>query len=239
VEVLLRLSVRDGDRAKIEQFARMVPAVILSGPPGVAVTGGRPQAQDVVAYWPALVPRDRVRARLVTRDGEQLLEWPTPLLPAIAAPSMPRFSAPAVRGSMKALTVPLHRLAHARSGDKGDMCNIGVIARAPEIYPWLRRTLTAQVVKRYFKGICRGRVERHEVPNLMALNFLLYESLGGGGTVSLRLDAQGKTLSHALLAMEVRAPKALLDAAARADEVDGAPPRKISKPASRSGRRAR
>ena len=72
-------------------------------------------------------------------------------------------------------------------------------------------------MKRYFKGICLGKVERHEVPNLWALNFLLHESLGGGGTVSLRLDAQGKTLSHALLAMEVRVPQALVDAAERAD----------------------
>src|SRR5204863_105593 len=90
--------------------------------------------------------------------------------------------------------------AHARIGDKGDTANIGVIARAPEIYPFLRRVLTAAAVKRRFKGICQGKVERHEVPNLCALNFLLHESLGGGGTVSLRLDAQGKTISHALLA---------------------------------------
>lgn len=227
-EVLLRLSVRDRDRDKIEQFAKMIPAVILSGPPGVAVTGGRPQAQDVVAYWPALVPRDRVKPRLVTREGEQTLEWPTPLLAQSPVPPLPRFSAPPVRGSAKVVTVPLSRLAHARSGDKGDMCNIGVIARASEIYPWLRRTLTAAVVKRHFKGICHGRVERHEVPNLAALNFLLHESLGGGGTVSLRLDAQGKTLSHALLAMEVRAPKALVDAAERADQADGQPPRRES-----------
>ena len=79
------------------------------------------------------------------------------------------------------------------------------------------------MVKRRFKGICLGKVERHEVPNLWALNFLLHESLGGGGTVSLRLDAQGKTLSHALLAMEVRAPKALLASAKRGDAADGVP----------------
>ncbi len=88
-----------------------------------------------------------------------------------------------------------------------------------------RRTLTAALVKRRFKGICLGRVERHEVPNLWALNFLLHESLGGGGTVSLRLDAQGKTLSHALLAMEVRVPQALVDAARRGDAADGKVPR--------------
>jgi hypothetical protein len=216
-EVLLRLSVRDPDRAKIEQFSKLVPAVILSGPPGVAVTGGRPQAQEVVAYWPALVPRDRVKPKLMDKDGERTLDWPTPIVEAVPPPPLPRFVAPEARGSAKLVSAPLSALAHARSGDKGDTCNIGVIARSPELYPWLKRTLTAAVVKRRFKGICRGQVERFEVPNLWALNFLLHESLGGGGTVSLRLDAQGKTLSHALLAMEVRVPRALLDAARRAD----------------------
>jgi hypothetical protein len=228
-EVLLRLSVRDQDRAKIEAFSKLIPAVILSGPPGVAVTGGRPQAQEVVAYWPALVPRDRVKARLVTKGGERTLDWPTPILAPLAPPPLPRAAATPARpagrraaGSSRTTRVPLSALAHGRSGDKGDTCNIGLIARAPEIYPWLRRTLTAALVKRRFKGICLGKVERHEVPNLWALNFLLHESLGGGGTVSLRLDAQGKTLSHALLAMEVSAPRALLAAAARENRTDGA-----------------
>jgi hypothetical protein len=216
-EILLRLSVRDADKDKIEKFSKLVPAVILSGPPGVAVTGGRPQAQEVVAYWPALVPRDRVRPRLVTKDRERELDWPTPIVACEEPSALPRERWPAAKGSAKLVRVPLSLLAHARSGDKGDTCNIGVIARAPEIYSWLKRTLTASVVKRRFKGICFGEVERFEVPNLWALNFLMHESLGGGGTVSLRLDAQGKTLSHALLAMEVAAPKALVDAAGRAD----------------------
>ena len=216
-EVLLRLSVRDADRSKIEAFSKLVPAVILSGPPGVAVTGGRPQAQEVVAYWPALVPRDRVKPRLVTRDGERELEWPTPMRVLEPPSKLPRESWPVAKGSQKQVTVPLSRIAHGRSGDKGDTCNIGIIARAPEIYPWLKRALTAAVVKRRFKGICLGPVTRHEVANLWALNFLLEQSLGGGGTVSLRLDAQGKTLSHALLAMEVEVPKALVTAAENAD----------------------
>ena len=220
-EILLRLSVRDPDRAKVEQFSKMVPAVILSGPSGVAVTGGRPQAQEVVAYWPALVPRERVKPRLVTRDGERALEWPTPIANPARPMPLPRERWPVARGAKKSVRVPLAALAHARSGDKGDTCNIGVIARAPEIYPWLRRTLTAALVRRRFKGICRGTVERHEVSNLYALNFLLHQSLGGGGTVSLRLDAQGKTLSHALLALEVSVPRALLDAAERGNEMDG------------------
>ena len=126
-----------------------------------------------------------------------------------------------LKGSAGTVKARLSQLAHGRSGDKGDTGNIGLIARSPEIYPWLVKTLTASVVKKRFKGICFGRVERHEVPNLHALNFLLHESLGGGGTVSLRLDAQGKTLSHALLAMEVKAPRALLAAAKRGDAADG------------------
>ncbi|HTO91645.1 MAG TPA: acyclic terpene utilization AtuA family protein [Candidatus Sulfotelmatobacter sp.] len=236
-EILLRLSVRDPDRERVEQFSKMVPAVILSGPPGVAVTGGRPQAQEVVAYWPALVPRDHVKARLVTRDGERTLDWPTPLLPPQRPAPLRGESWPRARGDRKLVKTPLSALAHARSGDKGDTANIGLIARAPEIYPWLRSTLTAAVVKRRFKGICLGRVERHEVPNLGALNFLLHESLGGGGTVSLRLDAQGKTLSHALLAMEVTAPRALLDAAKRGDAADGSRAKAAGAAKQRRGRR--
>jgi len=217
-EVLLRLGVRDADRGKIEAFSKMVPAVILSGPPGVAVTGGRPQAQEVVAYWPALVPRDLVRPSLIIAAGERALDWPTPLVPPgapvnLETPAWPKPEA----GRDDIVTVPLSKLAHARSGDKGDMANIGVIARAPEIYPWLAATLTAARVKEYFAGICRGEVERHEVANLWALNFLLGESLGGGGTVSLRLDAQGKTLSHALLAMPVQVSRALIACAERGD----------------------
>ena len=214
-EVLLRLSVRDTNKEKIEQFAKMVPAVILSGPPGVAVTGGRPAAQEVVAYWPALVPRDKVKAKLVIRDGERVLDWPTPSCPMKDPPVLARMTWPKAKGSAKLVSGTLGQLASARSGDKGDTCNIGVIARSPEIYPWLKKTLTEAVVKRYFKGICLGEVERFEVPNLLALNFLLHQSLGGGGTVSLRLDAQGKTLSHALLALEVRAPKALFGTVSR------------------------
>jgi hypothetical protein len=220
-EVLLRLSVRDPDRGKIEAFSKMVPAVILSGPPGVAVTGGRPQAQEVVAYWPALVPRDLVRPTLITAAGERGLEWPTPLVPATAPAKLdaPRWPEPPGAGRRdEVITVALAELAHARSGDKGDTANIGVIARAPEIYPWLVATLSAKRVKQYFAGLCRGDVVRHEVPNLWALNFLLGESLGGGGTVSLRLDAQGKTLSHALLAMPVRAPRSLIACAERGDD---------------------
>ena len=101
------------------------------------------------------------------------------------------------------MKVRLTELAHARSGDKGDTANVGLIALRDEFYPILVREVTAERVKQHFRGICHGEVERFELPNLGALNFLLHESLGGGGTLSLMTDAQGKTFSTALLRMEI------------------------------------
>lgn len=101
------------------------------------------------------------------------------------------------------MNVQLLKLAHARSGDKGDTANVGLIALRDEFYPILVREVTADRVKQHFAGICHGEVERFELPNLGALNFLLHESLGGGGTLSLMTDAQGKTFSTALLRMEI------------------------------------
>lgn len=103
-------------------------------------------------------------------------------------------------------TVMLVELAHARSGDKGDTANIGLIARKPEYYPMLVKQVTAARVARHFKGMITGPVERFELPNLHAMNFLLHGALDGGGTISLKTDAQGKVFSTALLrlAVEVR-----------------------------------
>jgi hypothetical protein len=105
--------------------------------------------------------------------------------------------------------VPLLRLAHARSGDKGDTANVGVIALEPEYYPILQKQLTVRRVAAHFRGMIEGKVERFELPNLHALNFLLHGALGGGGTLSLKTDAQGKVLSTALLRMEVEIPEDL------------------------------
>ena len=105
--------------------------------------------------------------------------------------------------------IQLVKIAHARSGDKGDTANVGLIALRPEYYPLLAEQVTADRVKKHFAGICLGKVERFELPNLGALNFLLHESLDGGGTLSLKTDAQGKTYSSALLRMEIDAPDEL------------------------------
>lgn len=101
------------------------------------------------------------------------------------------------------MKIKLKDIAHGRSGDKGDAANVGIIAYNEEGYQIIEKFLTTEVVKKHFEGICFGKVERFELPNLKALNFLLHNTLGGGGTVSLKLDAQGKTLAAALLRMEL------------------------------------
>jgi hypothetical protein len=215
-EVLMQVSVLDADRRKIEtHFAPMVVGIMLGSVPGMTMPGdqGRPRVSDVVGHWAALVPRELVSAEVVIGDqrvavsslapaGETAATWqPEPLaLDDVVVPS-----------GTESVTVPLVRLCLARSGDKGDTSNVGVIARSPAIYRWLLETLTDEVVRQHFKGVCHGEVERHPMPNLSAVNFLLHESLGGGGTSSLRFDAQGKTYAQYLLSMYVTVPMALLE----------------------------
>lgn len=105
--------------------------------------------------------------------------------------------------------MPLVKLAHARSGDKGDTANVGLIALKSDFYPILEKQVTSAKVARHFRGVIDGPVERFELPNLNALNFLLHGALGGGGTLSLKTDAQGKVFSTALLRMEIDVPRSL------------------------------
>ena len=115
------------------------------------------------------------------------------------------------------MKIPLSQIAHGRSGDKGDTSNIGIIAYDPRHYPILVREVTPERVKAHFGNLVRGKVIRYELSNLGAVNFLLHEALGGGGTLSLRIDAQGKTLSAALLRMEIEISDHELDRAQSRD----------------------
>ena len=220
-EVLLRLSARSAGRGQLDVYRKLLPSMILSGPAGVAVTGGAPALSDVVSYWPALIPQEHALPvvtvleqhgpgglRQVSESGP--LAWPvtkgggggdTPVADPWVLRAAP--GEPTIR-------TPLMRIAHARSGDKGDTANIGLIARSPQCYAWLREHATSARVKEWFADVCHGGVERYAVPNLWALNFLLEGALGGGGTRSLFIDAQGKTLSQALLRCEVEFPVSLL-----------------------------
>ncbi|MBI4445963.1 MAG: DUF1446 domain-containing protein [Acidobacteria bacterium] len=216
-EILLRLGVRDSDRDKVEEFSKKFTSLILSGPSGVAIVGSRPRTQEVVAYWPCLIPVQEVSAEVSILEGAKKFvvssiipeQAPTPDR-ELQAPGEPTTSVSG-KDKKKRRRVVLKEICYARSGDKGDMANIGVVARTPAIYEWMVEELTAQKVKEFFGEICGGRVERFEVPNLWALNFLLHESLGGGGTVSLRIDPQGKTLASALLLMQVDVPEGLFE----------------------------
>jgi hypothetical protein len=107
--------------------------------------------------------------------------------------------------------VALERIASARSGDKGEGSNVGVMARSPEAYRFLARALTTEVVARHLAGLNRGRVVRYEAPNMRVLNFILTDSLGGGGSASLRTDAQGKTHGLALLRLRLDVPAEVLE----------------------------
>lgn len=219
-EVLVQVAARDADRGKLDtKFAPSVAAGALGSVPGFTVPAdqGRPRASDVVGYWPALVSRDHVRVRVRVGDQEEVLPALAPDLTATGAmtpstePSRIEGASHSADSEGGQVTVPLGRLCLARAGDKGDLSNIGVIARSPAVYAWMREHLTASFVGQRFEGLCAGQIERHELPNLLAMNFVLHEALGGGGTMSLRLDAQGKTYAQYLLATEITADTTLLE----------------------------
>ena len=116
----------------------------------------------------------------------------------------------AMQHDTRLVSVPLERLAHGRSGDKGDASNVGLVARSDAAFAWMRGHITADWVKSVAGEFVRGGVDRYEVPNLRALNFILHDSLGGGGSASLLTDAQGKAHAQALLRVVVEVPAGVL-----------------------------
>src|SRR5205823_11846366 len=164
-----------------------------------------------------LVPRELVRPRIEilrgeTRVARELPSGPPGIASGSSPPSAGSFGEGLAVPDGACRRVPLRRIAYARSGDKGDHANIGVAARSPEAFALLRRELRGDDVRRYFADLCRGPVERYELPGLRALNFVLRHALGGGGTLSLRADHQGKTLAQGLLLLELDVPEGVLAA---------------------------
>lgn len=220
-EIMLRLSVRTPDTEKIRIFGKLIPSLILSGPAGVTATGGVPRPQEVVSYWPALLPKKMVQPRIARLQNGTLVdekEVTTTPTGDFVVPDSEVQTADQVVESLAELHqehatpghLPLGRIALARSGDKGDSSNIGIMARSPEAWEFLGTFLTAQKIKDMFQELCKGRVVRHALPNLLGFNFLLDEALGGGGTKTLRTDAQGKTFSQAVLTQKVKIPPEVL-----------------------------
>jgi len=211
-EVLVQVAARDRDDGNLKRrFAPQLVPRVLSTIPGITYLAdqGRPRVSGVVGYWPALISRGPVDVE-VTVGGQSTVVRST-LPQGEAEPFAPKTDLAPVPTGGATRRVPLAKLCLARSGDKGDTCNIGVIGRSPAIYAWMRQTLTGEFVKRRFGAMVKGGVDRFEVGNLLALNFLLHNSLGGGGTLSLLLDAQGKTYAQYLLATTVEVDEALLD----------------------------
>jgi hypothetical protein len=215
-EVVFRIGVADADRAKLERFAKHLLGFALQGPPGLGVFGGRPEVQEALGFWPALVPRELVEACVAVRREDRSDTRTVPMtLPAGGADGRTEASdhvlpEPAPSRSTRTSSVPLATIAYARSGDKGDHANIGVAARSAEAYAFLRETLSAMRVRAFYQDLVKGAVVRYELPNLLAFNFLLHNALGGGGTLSLRADHQGKTLAQGLLTMQLDVPDDVL-----------------------------
>ena len=208
-EVIMRLSVKHVDPKALSIFAREIAPAGTSWSPGTTgMGGGRAKAAPNVRLFSFAVPRSGVRVG-VRMDGERFeVEIPSgaPFVPAPAAIRSPATELAAM-SKPSGITVPLIRMAHGRSGDKGDMANIGIVARKPEYLPLLREQLTAAVVKRYFAHLVKGEVERHELPGIGAFNFVLREALGGGGMASLRIDPLGKGMAQMLLDIPLAVPR--------------------------------
>lgn len=209
-EVVLRLGVHHARREGVELFSKEFVGSALSMSPGLtALSPGRPRPTPLVRLYSFLLDKDQVTVD-VRVDGQPVAATHIVTKGRGGVPGsvaersgQPPLATPA---SADAMQVPLRRLAVARSGDKGDRANIGVIARRAEYLPLLRAALTADVVKRYFAHLTQGIVERFDLPGIHAMNFLLHATLDGGGVVSLHLDPQGKTYGQMLLDMPIAVP---------------------------------
>ena len=192
-------------------FASMEMAYLAtSGPPAMSgFAAGRARPQPLMRVHSCLLNKERVSAKVVL--GDSLISdqtYPTPSSEPVSQPSGAKF----LESQINALTkmVSLESLAYARSGDKGDNANIGVICRKPEYLPFLYTQLTAERIADYFSHLIEGQVQRFYMPGIHAFNFFLTEALGGGGTASLRLDAQAKTYAQMLMSLEIEVPENLL-----------------------------
>ncbi|BEP64245.1 DUF1446 domain-containing protein [Variovorax sp. V213] len=217
-EAVLRLAVTHARKEALELFAREVAPAGTSWAPGTTgAGGGRSSVSPSIRQYAFLLDKSKVEARVTM--GGQRIELPHEAESAAAgAPSFPKSAKGAVDASESfdadAIEVPLIRLAWARSGDKGDTSNIGVIARHPALLPLLREQLSEARVAEWLAHLVKGPVTRYEVPGIGAFNFVCEQALGGGGMASLRNDPLGKGMGQILLAMPVRASAALLDLAA-------------------------
>lgn len=215
-EILLQFTAFDQAQEKLYQFSKEVAGLILSGPQGVAAYGGRPKVQEVMAYWPTLVFKKDLELGLWEVDDKGKASNVLTLHPEAMKTGTDSTQHPktttislSVQVPTNGAEVPLDKICLARSGDKGNSINLGVIARSRLAYEYIHKYLTPDLLKRWFSDICEGEIMRYELENLLALNFVLHESLDGGGTRSGRLDPQGKMLASAFLQKKLFVPKSV------------------------------
>lgn len=205
-EVVMRLVVEHDDPKALDVFARELGSVGLSFAQGTAgLIGGRPKAAPVVRLFTFFIDKRRLNPLRVEVGGDAPFDVNAPEQGGYVAPEhVERAYAALPAGAAE--SVPLLRLAHARSGDKGNGSNIAVYARRPEDVDLLGAWLTPERVAEHFRGTVRGRVTRYEAPGLNAFNFVLDDALGGGGMASMRIDPQGKAFGQRLLELKVPVP---------------------------------
>lgn len=220
-EVILKLAVAHAEEAPLELFAKEIfPAATATAQGLTGFAGGRPGVQPVVRLYSCLV--EKTGLPITVEVNAQTLALPPPLPQDAADSPPPAVPGPELAASLTDPVVPLYRLAYARSGDKGNSANIGLLARHPDLLPLIRAQLGAPEVAAWFAHLADGPVTRYEWPGLHGFNFVLQRALGGGGTGSLRHDPQGKAYAQLLLDFPIRVPAAL-QPLLKADA--GAPPR--------------
>lgn len=207
-EILIRFAARSETKDPLKPMSKELAGLILAGPPGVTVFSGRPAIAPAFGFWPALIPREKLKAYMLINGEEHCFNCDDGPSGEPIVQDFPEINTDDVSDTR--IQVPLGRIAHARSGDKGDLANIGVIALKPELYPEIIREVTTDRLAEFFKSNVKGPIDVYRLDNLHALNFVLHGALNGGGTVSLLLDNQGKTLSQALLTMPIKVSANLL-----------------------------
>jgi hypothetical protein len=211
-EVVMRLVVTHDNKQALRIFGmELAPAATCMAPGITGAGAGRPRPQPQLVHFSVLVPKSLVTTHVdVGQDATIHVRYDT--VPYTTDASPPAIMSPhsPLPPSERYSTVPLIRLAWGRSGDKGDTANIGILCREPRFFHLLKQQLTSVVVKEYMKHLCKGSVHRYELPGIHAFNFVLTESLGGGGLSSLNIDRQGKTYAQMLLSLPIKVPSSWL-----------------------------
>jgi len=216
-EVVLKIAVRHSSKDALQIFGREIYPAATSMAQGITgFAGGRPEPQPVIRLFSFLADKADIPVSVSYGDKDIAVQ---PFLPNDPAPARrPAAHVAAVSTGGKTAQVPLIAVAHGRSGDKGDIGNIGVLARHADFLPWIRASLTDAAVRAYFAHFVKGEVERYEWPGLNGLNFMLHQGLAGGGIASLRHDPQGKALAQILMDFPISVPAEWLQTGGRLAE---------------------